>query len=90
MQYKLLVKETQNKSARYHYTIVDESGKVTAERKSNREYAACLYDGSMFFGRIDLIGKGEHGRLLRFLDGKGEPHPAIAYLETSNTQPDGI
>lgn len=80
MKYKLLKKETQNKSARYHYTVVDESGKVITERKSNREYVACTVNGAFYFGRIDLIGKGDHGRMIKYAKSQGRPVPEIAYL----------
>lgn len=65
MNYKLNVKETGNKAGKFHYTVTDESGKVISERKSNREYVACTICGSFYFGRLDLIGKGDHGRFLK-------------------------
>lgn len=63
--YTLNVKETKNKSGKFLYTITDENGKVISERKSNREYVAALADGSMYFGRLDLIGKGDHGKKIK-------------------------
>jgi hypothetical protein len=62
MTYKLLRKETNNKAAKYYYTVIDETGKVISERSSNREYVACTIDGSFYFGRLDLIGKGDHAK----------------------------
>jgi hypothetical protein len=65
MKYTLNVKETGNKAAKYHYTVTDETGKVISERKSNREYVACTIGGGYYFGRLDLIGKGDHGKALK-------------------------
>lgn len=31
---------------------------------TKRDYVACTVNGEMFFGRLSLIGKGEHGRQL--------------------------
>ena len=67
MNYELKVNITNNKSAKFHYQVVDENGTIISERKSNREYVACTIHGSFYFGRIDLIGKGEHGRSINNL-----------------------
>lgn len=64
--YKLKRTETGSKSGKFHYQVIDESGKIISERKSNREYVACTIDGELYFGRLDLIGKGEHGRKLNY------------------------
>jgi hypothetical protein len=77
MTYTLNVKRTGNKAGRYHYTVTDETGKFISERKSNRQYVACTIDGNFYFGRLDLIGKGEHGKRLKHA---GEPTP-IAYVK---------
>jgi len=65
MKNELKVTETKNKSAKFHYQVINENGNVISERKSNREYAACTSGGGYYFGRIDLIGKGEHGMAIR-------------------------
>lgn len=65
MNYELKVTETKNKSGKFHYQVIDENGNVISERKSNREYAACTAGGGYYFGRLDLIGKGEHGMAIR-------------------------
>lgn len=76
--YKLNVKETNRKTGKYHYTITDETGEVISERKSNRTYVAATIDGQFYFGRRDLIGKGEHGKhVKRFAAQEQTP---IAYL----------
>jgi hypothetical protein len=65
MNYELKVTETKNKAGKFHYQVIDENGTIISERKSNREYAACTAGGGYYFGRLDLIGKGEHGMALR-------------------------
>jgi len=67
-EYKLRVKETSHKNGRYHYYVTDENGDVVSERRSNRTYVACTVSGSMYFGRRDLVGKGEHGRLIKYFE----------------------
>lgn len=61
---KLIKQETGKKSAKFLYSIVDENGNVLTTRSSNREYVAATKCGTFFFGRFDLIGKGDHGRWL--------------------------
>ena len=79
MNYQLNVKETGNKAGRFHYTVTDESGAVISERKSNREYVACTIYGNHYFGRLDLIGKADHGKTInRQLSMNQTPEP-IAY-----------
>lgn len=80
MSFKLTVKETGNKAAKYHYAVVDEAGKVISERKSNREYVACTIEGNFYFGRIDLIGKGDHGKMIKNLK-PGAIQPEIAFRD---------
>jgi len=62
--FKLIKAQTNTKAAKYLYKVIDESGNVLITRKSNRDYVACTIDGEYFFGRLDLIGKGDHGREL--------------------------
>jgi hypothetical protein len=62
---KLIKQETGKKSAKFNYSIVDENGNVLQTRSSNREYVAATICGTFFFGRLDLIGKGDHGRYIR-------------------------
>ena len=64
MNYELKVTETKNKAGKFHYQVVDENGNLISERKSNREYVACTINGAFYFGRIDLIGKGEYKNIL--------------------------
>lgn len=75
MEY-ILSKEPKGK--KFLYTVKDSSGNIKATRLSTRNYVACTVDGSFFFGREDLIAKGEHGRILsrayQILE-----HPKAAY-----------
>ena len=70
MNYELKVTETKNKAGKFHYQVIDENGTIISERKSNREYAACTAGGGYYFGRLDLIGKGEHGMVIRHTNKK--------------------
>lgn len=79
MTYKLTVTETGNKSAKFHYKVVDETGNIISERKSNREYVACTIHGQYYFGRLDLIGKGDHGRGVKSQIAAGQTPFPIAY-----------
>lgn len=62
MNYEL--KQTQLKNGKFHYQVIDESGSVISERKSNREYVACTINGGTYWGRLDLVGKGDYKRVL--------------------------
>ncbi len=53
------------KNGKFHYVVTDNNGNIISERKSNREYVACTINGDFYFGRLDLIGKGSHGRRLK-------------------------
>tara|TARA_R110000803_G_scaffold52326_2_gene107737 strand:- start:10968 stop:11417 length:450 start_codon:yes stop_codon:yes gene_type:complete len=63
--------ETGRKSGRYHYQVKDLQGTVISERKSNRDYIGATLDGGLYFGRADLIGRGEHGNRIKYLDKVG-------------------
>jgi hypothetical protein len=66
MNYELKVTEINTKASKYLYQVIDEVGNVISERKSNKEYVACTPYGSTYFGRLDLIGKGNHGQAIKF------------------------
>ena len=76
---KYTLKVTALKNGKYHYQVVDENGKILSERKSNREYVAATITGSFYFGRLDLIGKGDHGRQVKYFEQRGEEPIPIAY-----------
>lgn len=59
----ILVKKVKGK--KYEYQVIDVDSKaIVSKRTSAREYVACTADGSFYFGRLDLIGKGDHGKWL--------------------------
>jgi len=60
--YKLI--KTELKSGKKLYQVIDSEGNVKASRTSKRDYVACTVNGEFYFGRRDLVGKGDHGRLL--------------------------
>lgn len=57
----ILVKKVKGK--KYEYQVIDADSKaIVSKRTSARDYVACTADGSFYFGRLDLIGKGDHGK----------------------------
>lgn len=52
------------KGKKYQYTVTDEKGNVISTRTSASDYVACTANSEFYFGRLDLIGKGDHGRAL--------------------------
>ena len=81
---KLVKTETNNKAAKFNYKVIDETGAVIMERNSNREYVACNVFGNFFFGRLDLIGKGDHGKSIKFNEARPERQDCADYLEKLN------
>lgn len=79
MNYELKVTETKNKAGKFHYQVIDENGNVISERKSNREYVACTINGQYYFGRIDLVGTGDHGKHINWCKENGQTSLAIAF-----------
>lgn len=65
MNYTLKKTETGRKNGKFLYEVIDESGNVISSRTSNRDYVACTVNGGFYFGRLDLIGKGDHNRKLK-------------------------
>lgn len=82
----LIKTETGRKSEKYLYQVIDRDGEVLSERRSNRDYVACTVGGEYYFGRIDLIGKGDHGRSVKYWLSRGEVPPQIAYLTDAHKQ----
>lgn len=65
----MILTKTQ-KGNKYLYEVKNEAGEVVAKRLSSRDYVACTSNGELFFGRIDLINKGEHARqILVYMQG---------------------
>lgn len=66
------------KGKKYQYTVTDEKGNVISTRTSARDYVACTANGEFYFGRLDLIGKGDHGKgLSRTTEILANPERAI-------------
>lgn len=81
-KYILNVKIRNNiKGPTYHYYVTEEGDcNIISERKSERKYVACTKSGSYYFGRLDLIGKGDHGRRLKWQAETNREAEEIAYL----------
>jgi hypothetical protein len=79
MQYTLEVRTTTGKKSKFIYTVFDQDKKIVSQRQSFRKYVACTIYGQFYFGRLDLIGKGDHGKQLKFI-GEGTPVP-IAFIQ---------
>ncbi|WP_440452175.1 hypothetical protein [Ruminococcus intestinalis] len=54
------------KGDKFVYTVTDERNNVISTRTSKRDYVACTANGDFYFGRLDLIGKGDHGKGISF------------------------
>lgn len=69
----------------FQYVVTDEAGNIISKRTSKRDnFVACTVFGDFYFGRRDLIGKGEHGRFLNSVLAKKaqlENDPEGAYRE---------
>ena len=52
------------KGKKFEYTVTDGNGKIISKRTSVNQYVACTANGEFYFGRLDLIGKGDHGKRL--------------------------
>lgn len=75
----ILVKKEKGKKFEYQ-VIHAESKAIVSKRTSTRDYVACVADGSYYFGRLDLIGKGDHGKQLSWVN-KILSNPEKAYKE---------
>ena len=60
---KYILTKTQ-KGKKYLYEVKDENGNVVSKRTSTRDYVACSVSGEFYFGRLDLVGKGDYGKRL--------------------------
>lgn len=55
------------KGKKFEYQVLDtESKSIVSSRTSTRDYVACTANGQFYFGRLDLIGKGDHGKRLSY------------------------
>ena len=67
---------------KYHYQVRNQNGDLISERKSNREYIAASLDGTFYFGRLDLIGKGSHRNSINYYDAKGLKYDDMIQVAT--------
>jgi hypothetical protein len=83
-EYTLHLSETTRKTGRFLYEVKDASGNVISQRFSNNpNYVAATISGSFYFGRIDLIGKGDHGKRVKWCIENGIEQKPIAYKKTA-------
>lgn len=62
---KFILTKTQ-KGAKYQYQVIDTTtNEAISTRVSTRDYVACTINGDFYFGRLDLIGKGDHGSKIK-------------------------
>lgn len=71
MKYYLSIKRNKNNS--YRYEVKTDTGAIICKRNSYRNYVACTLDGSIFFGRLDLIGKGWNKSSFDYAKNRGTP-----------------
>lgn len=62
------------KGKKFEYTVTNEKGKIISKRSSARDYVACTANGEFYFGRLDLIGKGDHGKTLKTFEHISKTH----------------
>ena len=54
------------KGKKFLYQVFDNENNLISKRESTRDYVACTSGGSFYFGRLDLIGKGDYAKLLHY------------------------
>lgn len=74
--YKLTKTPIGKKGIEFLYQVIDQDGKEISRRTSMRNYVACTISGSHYFGRRDLVGKGEHGDMIKMAQGWGRRRDA--------------
>ena len=65
MTHEFTLTKTTLKNGKFQYVVTNQEGTIVSNRTSSREYVACTADGNFYFGRLDLIGKGDHGRYIK-------------------------
>ena len=65
MEHTFTLTKTTLKNGKFEYVVTDANNNVISKRTSTREYVACTADGYHFFGRLDLIGKGDHAKYIK-------------------------
>jgi len=79
MNYILSV-EAIGKKGKFLYIVKDEQGNIISKRQSFRKYVAATINGQYYFGRLDLIGKGDHGKQLKWCSENGKDPISIAFI----------
>lgn len=72
--------------AKFQYYTIIEGGLEVVLRTSARDYVACTEGGSFFFGRLDLIGAGDHGKTVKRQLEAGITPAKILYLSELDRQ----
>lgn len=83
--YKLVKSQASPKAKKLYQVICNETGEVVSSRQSDRDYVAASIFGDWYFGRVDLVGKGDHGKSMSLVSFAGAPTPVrlqVAYLES--------
>lgn len=78
---KYILTKTQ-KGKKYLYEVKDENGNVVSKRTSTRDYVACSVSGEFYFGRLDLVGKGDYGKRLA---GAQKQYPLLRINDVANS-----
>ena len=80
---KYILTKTALKSGKFQYQVLDENGLMISQRTSSRDYVACTINGNFYFGRLDLIGKGDHGRHIAICASRNMIPTPIAFLNAT-------
>jgi len=75
-----------SKPQKFIYTVLNQEGKEISTRKSFRKYVAATINGQFYFGRLDLIGKGDHGKQLKYCEKMGLATVPIAFITPEQTK----
>ena len=79
-EYRLVKKETARKTAKFTYEVIDRLGNVISTRNSDRHYEAATISGGHYFGRRDLVGKGDHGNAIKMAQGWGRTYTTGGWI----------
>jgi len=54
------------KGKKFLYQVFDSENHLISKRLSGRDYVACTMNGKYYFGRLDLVLKGDHLREVNY------------------------
>jgi len=86
--YRLTKTPIGSKGLEFLYQVIDQDGKVISDRRSARHYEAATISGSHYFGRRDLVGKGEHGAMIKMAQGYGRRYERGKFIWVKVSEPD--